>query len=83
MEWLFNLLGGAVQSVTAAYLIRNFPGILLILGGICLALTIAWKHRQTSSQWRFNPRQVMDFSLLFFTFFMLGMGTYLLFFWKP
>ena len=83
MEWFFDLLGGAVQSIALAYLIRNYPGILCILGGLFLAILLAWKHRQKSSTWRFTPKQVFDMGLGIISLYMIGLGTVLMIFWDP
>ncbi len=83
MEWIFDLLGGAVQSITVAYLIRNYPGLLSIFGGLALAIITAWKHKQKASTWKWNPTQVFDAGLGLITIYFIGLGTYLLFFWNP
>ncbi len=80
---MFNWLSDIVQAVTIAYLVRNFPGILLLLAGAALALVIAWKHGQKASTWRFNPRQVFDAVLGLVLLYLLGMGTWLTVWWDP
>lgn len=80
---MFEWINNAVSSVTLAYLVRNFPGLLLLFAGAVLAIVIAWKHGQKSSTWKWNPRQVFDAGLGLIAFYLLGMGTWLTFWWTP
>lgn len=82
LDWFFDLVGGAVQSLTIAYLIRNHPGILCILGGLILVIILAWKHAQKASTWKWSPRQVFDMGLGLAAIYFIGLGTYLMFFWS-
>ena len=79
---MFDWIGEAVQAVTFAYLVRNFPGILLMLAGAVLTVVIAWKHNQKASDWKFNPRQMFDMALLLLNVYCWGMGTYLTVWWE-
>lgn len=80
---MFDWIADIVQAVTLAYLVRNYPGTLLLIAGAALAIVMAWKHRQKATEWRFNPRQMFDFGLGLVVLYLLAMGTYLILFWEP
>lgn len=75
---MLDWIGDAVQALAVAYLIRNHPGVLLLLGGAALAIVLAWKHAQKASAWHWSPRQVFDLGLGGVTLYLLGVGTWLL-----
>ncbi len=77
---MFDWIGEAVQAVTIAVLIAKYPGILMMLSGAVMAILIAWKHNQAATNWKFNPRQVFDGTLLLVMLYLFGMGTALTFF---
>lgn len=79
MDWLSDIF----MSVTVAYLIRNFPGILMMLGGAAIAGLLAWKSWERKTTWKWSPRQVFDLGLGLIVLYLLGMGTWLLAFWEP
>lgn len=79
---MFDWIGDVFQWGTILYLVRNRPGMLLLLAGAVLAVAIAWKHKETSSEWRFNPRRVFSFALLAVLLTLISLGAYLTL-WGP
>ena len=79
----FDWIGEVAQTIAITYLIRNYPGLLLLIGAAGLAIVIAWKHGQKASEWRFNPRQVFGFGLMAALFSLIAMGAYLTLWWEP
>ncbi len=68
--------------VTVAYLIRNYPGTMMLMGGTALALVMAWKHVQKATRWKWNPRQAFDVVLMGAMVFLLALGGARAVFWE-
>ena len=79
---MLDWIGEAVQVIALAYLVRNYPGLLLLLMAAGLTVVIAWKHNQKASAWKFNPRQVFHMALLGLNVYCWGMGTWLTVWWE-
>lgn len=77
MDFLFEGIAGLFGKIALLYFLRMYYDIMMIVLGMVLALIVAWKHRQKSTTWKFNPRQVMDFTLLGITIYLIGVGTIL------
>lgn len=77
MDFLFSGIAGLFGKIALLYFLQKYYDIMMIVLGMILALVIAWKHVQKSTSWKFNPKQVMDFTLLAIALYLILMGTLL------
>lgn len=74
---MFDAIAQFFGSIALLYFLRTYYDIMMIVGGMALALVVAWKHKQTATEWKFNPKQVMDFTLLAMMLYLTLVGTIL------
>lgn len=77
MDFLFGGIAELFGKIALLYFLQKYYDIMMIVLGMVLAIVVAWKHRQKSTSWKFNPKQVMDFTLLGITVYLIAAGTLL------
>lgn len=74
---MIDLIGGLLGKIALLYFLRTYYDVMMVMGGMVLAITLTWKSKQKSTSWKFNPKQVFDMTILGIALYLIVVGTVL------